>query len=147
MQTVHNVLAYLLKSVSDAECQTGYEMACPDGNVRLCFPKLFCWLADDMENATIHCMSSNRCPVCTTPTEKLGAYLVTGYPICSHEDYAIAYRQSDAAGLNAYSIKNINNALWSIAGLNPPDSVWVDILHNILLRMLDHLMSLIQGFL
>ena len=100
-----------------------------------------------MENAMIHCMSSNRCPVGTTPTEKLGGYLVTGYPIRSHEDYARAYRQSDAAALNANGIKNVNNALWSIPGLNPPDLVRADILHNILLGMLDHLMSWIQGFL
>ena len=147
LQTVHDVLAHLLKPLSDAKYETGYEMVCADENVRLCFPKLFCWLANHVENATINCMSSNRCPVCTIPTEKLVEDVVTSYPIGSHEGYARAYRQSDAAGLNAYSIKNINNALWSIAGLNPPDSVWVDILHNILLRMLDHLMSLIQGFL
>ena len=86
-------------------------------------------------------MSSNCCPVCTTPTEKPVEYLVTGYPIRSHEDYARAYRQSDAAGLNAHGIKNVNNALWSSPGLNPPDLVRADMLHNILLGMLDHLMS------
>ena len=100
-----------------------------------------------MENATIHCMSSNRCPVSTTPTEKLGEYRVTGYPIRSHHDYARVYGQSDAAGLNAHGIKNVNNALWSIPGLYPPDLVRADILHNLLLRMLDQLMSWIQGFL
>ena len=68
-------------------------------------------------------------------------YLVTGYPIRLHEDYALAYRQSDAAGLNAHGIKNINNALWSIPGLSPLDLVRADILHNILLWILDHLMN------
>ena len=147
LQTVHDVLAKLLKPLSDDMCQTGYEMVCADGNVRLCFPKLFCWLADHMENATIHCMSSNRYPVCTTPTEKLGEYLVTGYPIRSHEDYAIAYRQSDAAGLNAHGMTNVNNALWSIPCLSQLDLVRADILHNILLAILDYLMNWIQGFL
>ena len=147
MQTVHDVLTHVLKPLSDAKCQTGYEMVCAEGNVRPCFPKVFCWLADHMENATIHCMSSNRCPVCTIPTEELGEYLVTGYPIRSHEDYANAYRQSDAVGLNAHGIKNVHNALWLIPGLNPLDLVRADILHNILLEMLDLLIRWIQGFL
>ena len=141
LQTVHDVLAHLLKPLSDAKCQTGYEMVCADGNVRLCFLKLFCWLADHMEHATIHCMSSNRCPVCTIPTEKVGEYLVTGCSIRSHEDYPRAYRQSEAAGFNAYGIKNVNNELCSIPRLNPPDLAWADILHKILLEMLDHLIS------
>ena len=74
LQIVHDVVAHLLKPLSDTQCQTGYKMVCADGNVQLCFPKLFCWLVDHMENATIYCISSNRCPVCTTPTEKLGEY-------------------------------------------------------------------------
>ena len=71
----------------------------------------------------IDCMSSNRCPVCTTLREKLGEYLLTSYLIHSHDDYAIAYRQSDVAGLNTQGIKNVNNVPWSIPGLNPPDLV------------------------
>ena len=147
LQTVHDVLAHLLKPLSDVKCQTGYEMVCADGNVRLCYPKLFCWLADHMENAMIHCMSGHCCPVCTTPTEELGEYLVTSYSIRSHKDYARAYRQSDAVGLNAHGIKNVHNALWSIPVLNPLDLVRADILHNILLWMLHHLLSWTQGFL
>ena len=86
-------------------------MVCADGNVRLYFPKPLCWLADHTENATILCMSSNRCPVCSTPIEKLVEYLVTGYLIRWHKGNAIAYRQSDVAGLHAEGIKNVNNAL------------------------------------
>ncbi|KAF8437828.1 hypothetical protein BGX38DRAFT_1072325, partial [Terfezia claveryi] len=44
--------------------EKGYKMVCTDGNIRLCFPKLFCWLADHMENATIYGIASNRCPTC-----------------------------------------------------------------------------------
>ena len=92
-------------------------------------------------------MSTNCYPVCTMPTEKLGEYLVIAYLIRSYEDYAIAYRQSDATSLNTNGIKNVHNTLWSIPGLSPPDLVWADILHNILLRILDYLISCIQGFL
>jgi len=74
LQTTHDVLTQLLKPLSDAACQSGYEMAGRDGNVRLCFPNLFCWLADHMENATLHGIASNRCPSCIIPTEKLGEH-------------------------------------------------------------------------
>ena len=147
LQTVHDVLKHLLKPLSDASCQEGYEMVCADGKVRLCFPKLFCWLADHPENATLHGVANNRCPICTSPTDKLGDYSETVYPNRSHTEYAQAYKNSDAASLNADGIKNINNALWSMPNLQPPDLVRADILHNILLGVLDHLMDWIQGFL
>ena len=94
-----------------------------------------------MKNATIHCWSSNRCPVDTTSTENLGEYIETGYPIRWQEDYVVAYRQSDTATLNTQGVKNVNNALWSIPGLNPPELFQADILQNILLGILDHLMN------
>jgi hypothetical protein len=111
LQTVHDVLAHMLKPLSTAECQQGYEMVCADGNVRLCFPKLFCWMADHMENATIHGIASNRCPTCTIPTEKLGEYLETLFPTRSHADYDAAYRKSDIVSLKAHGVKNLENAL------------------------------------
>ena len=120
-------------------------MVCADGNVRLYFPKLFCWLADHMENATIHGISNNHCPICVSPTDRLGEYLEAVYPTRAHEDYAVAYSQSDTAGLSAHGVKNIKNALWSVPQLNPPNLVRADILHNILLGILDHLMDWVQG--
>jgi hypothetical protein len=147
LQTVHDVLAHILKPLSDEECRKGCEMVCGDENIRLCFPKLFCWLADHMENATIHGITNNRCAVCICPLDKLGDYSETGYPIRPHTDYAAAYKKSDAARLNASGVKNIKNCLWSVPNLNPPDLIRADILHNILLGVLDHLMEWIQGIL
>ena len=94
-----------------------------------------------MRNSTIYCISSNYCSVCTKLTEKIDKYLITCYPICSYDDYAIASRQSDAVGLNAEGINNIDNTLWSSSGLNPPNFVGADNLHNIFLRILDYLMN------
>jgi len=111
LQTVHEVFAHLLKPLSDARCQTGYKMICANGNIHLCFPKLFCWLADHMENATIHAIASNRCPVCIVPVKMLGEYSETGYPRRSHADYITAHRESDTLSLNEQGVKNINNAL------------------------------------
>jgi len=111
LQTTHNVLTQLLKPLSDAACQSGYEMICWDGNVQLCFPKLFCWLADHMENPTLHGIASNCCPSCIIPTEKLGEHSETGYPTRSHQDYIAAYKESDATSLHASGVKKIQNAL------------------------------------
>ena len=147
LQTVHDILAHMLKPLSTAEYQQGYEIVCADENVRLCFPKLFCWMVDHIENATIHGIASNQCPTCTIPTEKLGQYLETLFPTHLHADYDVAYRKSDIVNLKAYGVKNLENALWSVPNVNPPDLVRADILHNILLEVLVHMMDWIQGFL
>jgi len=147
LQTVHKVFTYLLKPLSDARCQTGYEMIWADKNVRLCFPKLFCWLADHRANATIHAIASNHCPVCIVLVEKRGKYSETGYPRRSHADYITTYRESDALSLNEQGVKNINNALWSLIELNPLDLVRADILYNILLGVWTHMIDWIQDFL
>ena len=147
LQTVHDVLTHLLKPLSDEGCRKGYEMVCGDENVRLCFPKLFCWMGDHMENATIHGLTKNCCPVCICPLDELGELSETEYPIRLHADYAAAYEISDTPSLNAYGVKNIKNALWSVPSLNPPDLIRADILHNMLLGVLEHLMGWVQGFL
>jgi len=64
-----------------------------------------------MENAIIHTIASNRCPVCIVSVEKLGEYSETGYPRRSHADYITAHRESDALSLNVQGVKNINNTL------------------------------------
>ena len=65
----------------------------------------------------------------------------------SHTDYAIALQDSNIVHLNQSGVKKIKNALWTIPDLSPPDLIRADILHNILLGVLDHLMDWIQGFL
>ena len=40
----------------------------------------------------------------------------------------------------------MNNALWSLPNLNPSSLVRADILHNVLLRVLSHLMNRVQGY-
>ena len=83
---------------------------------------------------------SNRCPICTVPIDQLGEYTQNGYEVHSCQNYATAYAQSDVVGLNAQGMKNMKNALWSLSNLCPPDLFYANILHNIPLRILDHLM-------
>jgi len=147
LQSVHDILEHILKPLSNTQCQQRYKIVCADGNVRLCFPKLFCSLANHMENATLHSIASNCYPACITPTEKLGEHVETGYPIHRHANYRAAYMESDMSSLNVHGVKNIRNALWSVPNLNPPDLIQADILHNMLLGVLYHMMDCIQGFL
>ena len=147
LQTRHDVLTHLLKTLSNAICQKGYEMVCVDSNVWLCFPRLFCWFIDHMEYLIIHSISEDCCPSCTIPREKLGEYSEAGYFTCSHQDYCAAYINSEAQSLKANSVNNINNLLWSIHGLNPLDLVRADILHNILLGVFKHMMGWVEEFL
>ena len=140
-QTTDEISMQLLMPPSDARCQTGYEMICGDGNVRLCFPQLFCWLADHIENTTIHCIACNRCPACTSPTKALSEYTDNDYPIWSHTAYAVTYEVSHVASLNALRVKKIIHALWSTPNVNPPDLIRADILYNVLLGVLHHLMD------
>jgi len=110
-QTVHEVFTHLLKPLFDTRCQTGCKIICANGNVDLCFPKLFCWVANYMENAIIHTIASNHCPVCIVLLKKLGEYSETGYPRHSHTNYTLAHRESNVLSLNKQEVRNINNAL------------------------------------
>ena len=100
-----------------------------------------------MQNATIHGIASNRYPTCTMPTEKLGEYLETPFPTRSDADYDAAYWKSYIVSLKVQGVKNLENTLWSVPNVNPPDLGRADILHNILLRVLVHVMDWIEGFL
>ena len=73
--------------------------------------------------------------------------MASTYPPRSHTNYAVAYGESEVMCLNVYGVKNIQNALWSIPDLNPPDLIRADILHNVLLEVFDYMMDWIQGFL
>jgi len=45
---------------------------CTDGKVQRCFPILSLWVADHMENVTLHGFKSNPCPTCEVPAGELG---------------------------------------------------------------------------
>lgn len=59
----------------------------------------------------------------------------------------MTYEESDALGLNMLEVKNINKALQLMPCLDPPNLVPIDILHNVLLKVFDHMMDEINEFL
>jgi len=50
----------------------GVPIHCDDGKVRRCLPILSAWVADYMENVTLHGLKSNACPTCEVPAGELG---------------------------------------------------------------------------
>ena len=53
---------------------SGLEVECADGKVRLCFPRLAAWIADHLENVTLHSIQQNQCPVWEIRPEALGSH-------------------------------------------------------------------------
>ncbi|KAF8415231.1 hypothetical protein BGX38DRAFT_1281439 [Terfezia claveryi] len=71
-------------------------------------------------------------------------------PMHNHAAYENLYRAGDLERLDDAGIKPFENALWvqlQVLGIQPPDMVRGDILHNILLGILKHLMGWIEQFL
>ncbi|KAF8424430.1 hypothetical protein BGX38DRAFT_1107338 [Terfezia claveryi] len=73
----------------------GYEVACADEKVRNCVPILSCWLADHMENVTIHGIKTNRYPICIATKSQLGMLSKTPYRTRNHLDYERLFQAGD----------------------------------------------------
>ncbi len=114
LQTLHDIISRVLSPLSDAGSRTGIEMVCCDEKVRKCIPRLTGWLADHMENANLHCIATNQCPICIAPNNELGELPDIPYATRHHKGYAIAYQAADEERLKDNGVKNINNALWHI---------------------------------
>ena len=47
--------------------ERGKNMLCSDGRVRKCFPSIYVWTADYVENVNLHSIKSALCHVCEAP--------------------------------------------------------------------------------
>ena len=57
-----------------ARGNSGLEVECADRKVRLCFPHLAAWIADHLENVTLHSIQQNGYAVCNIRPQELGSY-------------------------------------------------------------------------
>jgi hypothetical protein len=62
-------------------------MVSGDENIRLYFPILSAWLADQMENVNIHCIKVNRCAICVGNRDQLGILPKRPYSDHDHAAY------------------------------------------------------------
>ncbi|KAF8415030.1 hypothetical protein EV426DRAFT_579132 [Tirmania nivea] len=135
---------FILRPLSDA-AQDGLKVKCADEVIRKCHFRVASWLADHMENATIHGIYATRCPICECPQEQLGQF--QEHPVHNAEKYRQWVNKSDAISLHDNGVKSVNNALWTLKGAVPQELIRSDILHTMLLENLQHLMDWIKGFL
>src|SRR5437879_1265480 len=72
---------------------SGLEVECADGKVRLCFLWLGAWIADHLENVTLHGIQQNQCAVCETPPDRLGTYTRRSAAIRDYEKYRTLFNK------------------------------------------------------
>jgi len=70
--TLRGVSELILPPLNGA-AREGAPIDCADGKIRRCFPIMSWWIADHMENVTLHGIKSNACPKCEVPPEELGS--------------------------------------------------------------------------
>jgi len=108
IEVLHELLTFFLRPLWDA-AQGGLKISCGDGIRRECHFWIASWLADHMENSTIHGIYSTRCPICECPQEELGN--LQKYPSRKAEKYWAWVNESDAKSLHNDGVKPITNAL------------------------------------
>jgi len=153
-QLYHDVIAGILSPLADRNGLTGYEWFCSDEKIRRCYPVISAWLADHEENALIHCIKNNLCPTCTCPNNKLGDWANDDtqnvYPkrdsIKYHQLLSQLQKPTEKA-LDALGIKRVKSVLWKLPFIKGHEVVRADLLHNIYLGILKHLMTWIVAFL
>ena len=72
LQAIHEIISQILSPLSDPRYLQGIEIVCCDENIRRCIPKLTAGLADHMENAILHCIATNQCPICNAEIADFG---------------------------------------------------------------------------
>jgi hypothetical protein len=149
---LHRALGEIFQSIQEG-CQEGELIACSDGYKHLCFPVLSGWIADQLEHANLQNISTSSCPRCEVEFHNLGS--TRRSPMRNHENYRerIKLFRENPGNLRpvehlvARLVKPIFNAFWGMPRINPYDFNKLDILHNIYLGMLKHMMEWVQAFL
>ena len=150
--TLRDVFELIFAPLQDP-ARDGVPMDCADGKVRTCFPILAAWIADHMENVTLHGIKSNVCPTCEVPTRELGSnrkvYPVRDYARYHHYDNENWLAETDDNDITPQSlgIRLGHNVFYELNRVSPPDLHKPDMLHTVYLGLFKHLMDWIQGFL
>jgi len=136
----------------------GAPIDCADGKIRRCFPIISGWIADHMENITLHGIKSNARPKCEVPPEELGSR-AGHYPARDYARYKGYERETpslDSETHNAaharytnetHGIKRGQKVFQGLMIVSTPDLHKPDMLHTIYLRLFKHMMDWIQAFL
>ena len=150
--TLQGIFELLFEPLQDVALE-GVNIDCADGKIRRCFPILSAWIADHMENVTLHGIKSNACPKCEVPPGELGSGTLPQHPV---RDYAGNERrqrpsqhpragpESDKAHVGIHIGQNVFHGLHRVSA---PDLHKPDLLHTVYLGLFKHMMDWVQGFL
>jgi len=116
------------------------------------------WIADHMENVTLHGIKSNASPKCEVHPEELGspaghhrARDYARYERYERENPSLDSETHDAAHARntheTHSIKRGQNVFQELVRVSMPDLHKPDMLHTLYLGLFKHMMDWIQGFL
>jgi len=136
----------------------GAPIACADGKIRRLLPIMSGWIADHMQNVTLHRIKCNACPKCKVPTEELGSRAghhhardYARYKRYEGEKPSLDSETHDAAHSHytneTHGIKRGQNVFQGLVRVSTPDLHKPDMLHTIYLGLFKHMMDWIQGFL
>jgi hypothetical protein len=109
------------------------------------------WIADQPEHANLQDISTRSCPRCEVEFHRLGS--THRSPTCDHKDYrerVKLFRENPGnlgpvEYLVARSVKILFNDFWGTPRVNLYDLNKPDILHNIYLGILKHMMEWVQA--
>ena len=121
--------------------------------MRLCYPILYAWIANQPEHAPLSNINNQACPRREVDFKDLGS--LQGNPPRIQERYIemIDHYKKDTSDtalieyLVSKSFKTLYNALWALPKAQVYDLHKPDMLHNIYLGLLKHMMEWVQLFL
>jgi hypothetical protein len=160
-ETLQQKNADVLKSVFElifkplqAVADLGIDIQCADGKVRRCFPVLAAWVADHLENITLHGIGSQRCPKCEVTADHLGTDSRQLFPLRNYERYKEVTEEYMRTGderlvdsLEQVGVKINRNVFEGLSRVQISLLHMPDLLHNIYLGLFKHLMEWIGDFL
>jgi len=113
---------------------------------------LIAWIADHMENVSLHGIKSNVCPRCEMPAVELGTnmkvYPVRDYTTYHHYDYENWIGETDHADKTPESlgIRLSQKVIYRLNQVLASDLHKPDLLHKVYLWLFKHMMDWIPGF-
>ena len=133
---------------------SGLEVECADGKVRLCFPCLAAWIADHLENVTLHGIQQNQCAVCEVQPQELGSNLRNSVAKQDYRKYEDRFNKLSDNGQQAEKeltdcgFKLLLSVFWGISNVQQSDLPKPDIVHVVYLGIFEtNLMKWIIRFL
>jgi len=154
--TLRSVFELIVGPLKGA-AQEGPAIDCADGKIRRCFPIMSGWIADHMENVTLHGIKSNACPKCEVPPEELSraghhrARHYARYERYERENQSLDSETYDAAHARytneTHGIKRGQMVVQPLVRVWTPDLHMPDMRQTIDLGLLKHMIDWIQGVL